>query len=320
MDHDASMFESARLVSTGGPRLAAYVRGEGKPVVLLPGAWDLAASFRALVDPLVRSGHRVIAFDLPGHGRSDPVGRAHIRLRELVEWLCDALDVLGAGRALVVGHDLGARVGRELAARHPERVAGLASIAMILSGRMPVDPDRLFREALGPRFFLLALEEPGEIEARLEDDVAKTIAFFHRGARPGSIPFEGTSYALFDELESFDPRHAAGRPLHEGEWHGRYVEAFEASGFGDALAMLRPLTPNWEDEASRPERLDVPVRFILGERDALVPPARLEGFDPSPCFPRFSLAIIEGAGHFPHLEASSKVSEALIELSKGAPW
>jgi pimeloyl-ACP methyl ester carboxylesterase len=319
-DKVARMFEEPRLVASGGPKLATYVRGEGKTIVLLPGTWDLAASFRELIGPLVRAGHRVVAFDLPGHGKSETWGCAHIALGALADALDTALDSLGVERAIVVGHDFGARLGRELAARHPERVAGLVSLGMILSGRMPVDPSRLFREALGPRFFLLALERPGEIEALLEEDVEKTLSFFHRGVEGSSIPFEGTSYALFDELAAFEPRRAAGRPLHDAAWFRRYVDAFEETGFRDALAMLRPITQNWEDEARRPERLEMPVAVILGERDALVPPARLEGFDPSGCFPCFSAEIIKGAGHFPQLEASSKLCAELLAFSEGAPW
>jgi pimeloyl-ACP methyl ester carboxylesterase len=320
-DKYAGMFEEPRLVTTGGGRkLAAYVFGEGKPVVLLPGTWDLAASFRELVDPLVRGGHQVVAFDLPGHGRSESWGRAHITLAELADALHTALDSLGVERALVVGHDFGARLGREHAARRPDRVVALVSIGMILSGRMPVDPSRLFHEALGPRFFVLALQRPGEIEALLAEDVAKTLSFFHRGACEGSVPFEGTTYALFDELSTFEAEHAAGRPLHDEVWFRRYVEAFQASGFRDALAMLRPLTQNWEDESRRPERLEMPVAVILGERDALVPPARLEGFEPSDCFSRFSAEIIAGAGHFPQLEASSNLCARLLAFSESAAW
>src|SRR5690606_11146060 len=147
-----SMFEDARLV---GPGLASYAGGEGRPIVLLPGVWDLAASYRALAPQLIRAGHRVIAFDLPGHGASRALGaaRRELPVRALAASLEAALDELGVGRALLVGHDHGARVARELAARSPERAAGLVSLAMVLSGRAPVDPEQIFRAALGPRFF-----------------------------------------------------------------------------------------------------------------------------------------------------------------------
>lgn len=310
------MFDEARRVPAGGHELAAYVRGEGPAVVFLPGAFDLAASFREVVPPLSRAGHRVVAFDLPGHGASATWGRARLPARELADALDEALEALGVTRALVVGHDLGARIGRELAARHPGRVRGLVSIGMVLTGRMPVDPARLFREALGPRFFLLAIQEPGAVEPLLARDVARTLAFFHRGAGPASTPFEGTRYALFDELASFRPEAPAGKILHDEPWFSRYVDAFERTGFDDALAMLRPITENWRDEAERPERLEVPVTFILGERDALVPPERAEGLGSSECFPKCAVEIVAGVGHYPHLENAPEVSALLLSLAK----
>lgn len=314
------MFDEPRWIRASGRTLAAYAAGEGRPVVVLPGVWDLAASFRELVPPLVAAGHRVIAFDLPGHGRSPSWGETSISLASLSKVLADALAELGVERALVVGHDFGARLGRELAARHRGRVSALASIAMVLTGRMPVDPVALFREALGPRFFLLAIEAPGPVEALLRRDVERTLAFFHRGARPGSVPFEGTQYAFFDELDRFDPAAAPGYFLHDEPWRSRYVEAFEASGFDDALACLRPLTQNWRDEGDRPEGLDIPVAFILGELDALVPPSRLEGADLRPLFPNAVVEVVRGVGHHPHLEAPHDVVARLLELSRGASW
>ena len=59
-------------VDAGGVRLAGEQAGEGTPIVLLHG---LTATRRYVVmgsRALERSGHRVIAYDARGHGRSSP--------------------------------------------------------------------------------------------------------------------------------------------------------------------------------------------------------------------------------------------------------
>jgi len=53
-----------------GMSLAVYSWGEG-PVVLLTHGWNgRATQFWRFIDPLVKAGFRVVAFDLPAHGQS----------------------------------------------------------------------------------------------------------------------------------------------------------------------------------------------------------------------------------------------------------
>lgn len=52
-------------------RLAAYAWGRGPSTVLLVHGWSGRGSqLGAFVEPLVAAGHRVVAFDLPAHGRT----------------------------------------------------------------------------------------------------------------------------------------------------------------------------------------------------------------------------------------------------------
>ena len=55
----------------GGLRLAYVDEGEGAPVVLLHGEPTWSFLWRKVVARLLESGHRCIAPDLPGFGRSD---------------------------------------------------------------------------------------------------------------------------------------------------------------------------------------------------------------------------------------------------------
>lgn len=70
---------------------------------------------------------RFIALDLPGHGRSPGLGRSSIAAYSDV--LLAALDALGVGCAVLVGHSMGGAVALWAALNAPERVAGLALLA-----------------------------------------------------------------------------------------------------------------------------------------------------------------------------------------------
>ncbi|MGH8850450.1 MAG: alpha/beta fold hydrolase [Casimicrobiaceae bacterium] len=69
-------------------------------------------------------GSNAVAVDLPGHGRSG--GEALPSIAAIADWLAALLDALGAGRAALVGHSMGALAALEAAARHPARVRALA--------------------------------------------------------------------------------------------------------------------------------------------------------------------------------------------------
>lgn len=62
------------------------------------------------------------------------------------------LDELGVDRCVVVGHSMGGYVAVTLAARHPERVAGLVLVdgGLPLKGDPSLDPEESLRRTLGP--------------------------------------------------------------------------------------------------------------------------------------------------------------------------
>lgn len=288
---------------------------KGRPIVFLPSAFDLAFSFRHQIQAVAEKGHRAIALELPGHGVGDLIAEERIPARRILKTIREALDalgVLGVEEAIFVGHDHGAKLLRELIAEDESIARGLVVIGTILSGRMPVDPALLFREALSPRFFLLALEERGPIEALLNADVEASLRYLHRGNAAGSIAYEKSDYAFFDELErGVDP---GGALLHSDAEFRRYLSAFRRTGFDASLAILRPLSENHQDELKRREGLDVPIAFFLGGDDGQLPRERLEGYRPEELFPRAELRIFEGAGHFPHLEVPRELNRALLDF------
>jgi pimeloyl-ACP methyl ester carboxylesterase len=117
------------VVHRAGVSLAGEVAGEGSPVVLLHG---LTATRRYVVmgsRALERGGHRMIAYDARGHGRSSPAPRADAYgYEELGADLIAVLDELDVGRAVLAGASMGAHTALWLALHAPERVGGLVVI------------------------------------------------------------------------------------------------------------------------------------------------------------------------------------------------
>jgi non-heme chloroperoxidase len=98
--------------------------GAGPAVVLAHGGMGNANNFGHQVPALVAAGHRVIAVDTRGHGRSGWDG-APFSYIQFAEDILAALDHLQIARAAVVGWSDGACTGLALAKAHPERVTGV---------------------------------------------------------------------------------------------------------------------------------------------------------------------------------------------------
>jgi 3-oxoadipate enol-lactonase len=120
--------------------------GDGIPVVLLHG---LTATHRYVVmgsKALERSGHRVIAYDARGHGRSDaaPTPDAY-DYEALATDLERVLDERGIQRAVLAGASMGAHTLLRFALHRPERAAALVVITPAYDPATQGDPASLAR-------------------------------------------------------------------------------------------------------------------------------------------------------------------------------
>ena len=98
-----------------GPRGAA-------PVLLLHGEPSWSYLYRKMIPVLAAAGHRVIAPDLVGFGKSDkPAAREDYTYQRHVDWTRGALLALDLRGITLFCQDWGGLIGLRLAAEHPER-------------------------------------------------------------------------------------------------------------------------------------------------------------------------------------------------------
>lgn len=117
----------ASIDDLDGGRLRVHHLDEGPsgadPVVLFHGEPSWCYLYRNVVPGLVAAGHRVIAPDLVGFGRSDkPASRHDYTYARHVEWMRQLLfDHLDLSSVTVFGQDWGGLISLRLLAEHPDR-------------------------------------------------------------------------------------------------------------------------------------------------------------------------------------------------------
>lgn len=92
----------------GDVKLSYLEAGTGPTLVLIPGWSQTAEQYRYQLEGLA-ARHRVIAFDLRGHGDSDKPGRGY-RIARLATDLQNALVALDLTEVTIVGHSMGCSV------------------------------------------------------------------------------------------------------------------------------------------------------------------------------------------------------------------
>ena len=112
------------------------------PVLLLHGEPSWGYLYRKMIPLLVGSGHRVVAPDLIGFGRSDkPVRRDAYTYQRHVDWMAAVLMKLDLRDVTLVAQDWGGLIGLRLVAEHPARFARVVAANTFLpTGDRPLGP------------------------------------------------------------------------------------------------------------------------------------------------------------------------------------
>lgn len=115
----------------GRPRLAVRTAdGPGRPFLLVHGLSSNARLWDGVARRLAEAGHRVVAVDQRGHGRSQAPDSGYDTdtCADDLAALAGVLGLTGAAAPVAVGQSWGGNVVLSLAARHPGAVAAVAAV------------------------------------------------------------------------------------------------------------------------------------------------------------------------------------------------
>src|SRR3979411_3548103 len=116
-----------------GRQTRIYVEqaGEGMPLLCLHTAGADGRQYRALMnEERVTRNHRVIAFDMPWHGKSSPPAGWHEEEYQLTsaQYTTMVLEIsaaLGLDKPILIGCSIGGRIALALRLAHPDTVRAI---------------------------------------------------------------------------------------------------------------------------------------------------------------------------------------------------
>ena len=114
----------AEYADFDGVRVAYDDVGQGPEALVFVHGWAGDAQVWRNQVPALKGVARLIAVDLPGHGRSEKP-EIHYTMDFMADAIAAVLDDAGVERAVLAGHSNGTPVIRQFYRRHPSRTEGL---------------------------------------------------------------------------------------------------------------------------------------------------------------------------------------------------
>jgi pimeloyl-ACP methyl ester carboxylesterase len=269
-----------RFLDVRGERIHVAEAGDGPPLLLLHG-WPQHWYCWHRVVPRLRDFSLVMP-DMRGFGWSSVPASGYDK-ENLADDALALLDTLGLERVGVVGHDWGGWTGFLMGLRAPERVAALLAVSVVhpfvsLDARTVAESWRFgYQFVLGSPLARIALRQPRLLDAML---TAETDAI--------------TEPRVYSRVIAQPARARASELLYR-------------------TFLLRDLA---RLHRYRDDHLEVPTMLVVGDRDPVIRPAMLGGYEGHTT--AMTVEVVHGAGHF----VPEQSPDVLVGFARAAfePW
>jgi pimeloyl-ACP methyl ester carboxylesterase len=281
--------ETTRKLITHSIETVLFDEGDGPPLVMLHGMAATSDIWRYSFDAL-KDRYRVIAPDLPGHGRSEGSAMPY-GLRFYTRWLDDLLDQLGIRQTAIAGNSMGGAIGLAYTLDHPERVDRLVMV-----------------DALG-----LGPDLPGAGIGHVLRNLPNFVRLLTTRRMDPYL------FRYLRGLVIVDPQGPA-RPVLEEMFRLNLKQG--PLGFWSAWAGVRLLLEDFISPSRRREfnqrlgSIDVPTLIAWGLHDGLLPVRNAEAGQQN--LPHARLEVFTQSAHSPMLEEPERFAEVVATFLDGS--
>jgi pimeloyl-ACP methyl ester carboxylesterase len=287
---------SSREISANGVEFTVLEAGSGPLALCLHGFPDSAHTWRHLLPALADAGFHPVAPFMRGFAPTAVPEDGCFSLGALIGDANALHEALGGGEdAVLIGNDWGAEAAYGAAAFAPDRWRRLVTLAippLTMDARLFSDFDQLRRF-----FYMYLFTQPGAEEIAAADDMA-FLARLWGDWSPG--------YDATDDLAN------AKACLRERSNLTAAIEYYRA-----ALGAPSESCSRFEaEQRALAETPPQPTLYLHGARDGCIGVELVRDAE-SFLSPGSRFAVVDGAGHFLHLEQPDPVNEEILEWVRG---
>jgi pimeloyl-ACP methyl ester carboxylesterase len=283
-------------VNANGINFTYLEKGEGPLLLCLHGFPDHAPSFAEQLDAFASAGYRVVAPYMRGYFPTEPSRDGKYYGVTLGLDVLALIEALGYDKAVVLGHDYGAAAGYAAATLAPEKISKLVSVALPWGAG--------FGQAM-------ALDQS-------QQQRSWYVFLFQTPLAEFSVPFN--NHAFIDYLwKTWSPGWDYPAELMAGVKETLATTGVLAAALGYYRSGFEGV-PKDEKLASLHDRIgvapiQVPTLYVHGANDGCIAAYVSTGMEAM--FPAgFQKEIVEGAGHFVHLEVPEKFNALVLDFLK----
>ncbi len=291
---------SHRFVNANGSRFHVVEAGTGPMVLFLHGFPEFWWAWQHQVRTLAEAGFRAVAIDLRGYGASDKPPRGYDGYTMAGD-IAGLIRALGERSAVLVGAGYGGVLAWTTAAFHPRLVRRLvitsAAHPLRLRAALFADP-RGQLAAAGP---VLKFQLPRYEHVITRDDAWLVGEYLRQWG--GRAWVHGPDFARLRAPLPDRDADPAGRP--SARWRrtaGRFRSALRLHGYRFVKLLQQPIV--------------APTLHLHGALDTAMLPRTAQGSGRYVIAP-YEWRLLDGVGHFPHVEAPDLVTGEMLRWAKG---